>query len=158
MRNQDRKGFLGAIRKVDGTDIILQYKPGGVFHGKHFYTRKKHYSIDLYAVCDSQKRFIYSLTGFSNTIHNLRVWAATRINQHPTRYFTSGQYLLGDSAYSPTKYMIPPYKAPHTLCRSNQKFNCRLSSICIDIEYAFGMLKGRWKSLTGLRLILTNHQ
>ena len=73
MRNQDREGFLGAIGKVDGTDIVLKYKPGGVFHGEHFYTRKKRYSIDLCAVCDSQKRFIYSLTGFSNTTHDSRV-------------------------------------------------------------------------------------
>ena len=54
--------------------------------------------------------------------------------------------------------MIPLYKAPYTLRCSNQKFNCRLSSIRIDIEHAFGILKGRWKSLTELRLILTNHQ
>ncbi len=37
MRNQDRGGFLGVIEKVDGTDIVLQYKPGGVFHGEYFY-------------------------------------------------------------------------------------------------------------------------
>ena len=54
--------------------------------------------------------------------------------------------------------MIPPYKAPYTLRRSNRKFNRQLSSIRIDIEHALGMLKGRWKSLTGLRLIFTNHQ
>ena len=53
MRNQDRKGFLEVIGKVDDTDIVLQYKLGGVFHEEHFYTRKKRYSIDLYAVCDS---------------------------------------------------------------------------------------------------------
>ena len=143
MRNQDRGGFLGAIRNFDGTDIVLQYKPGGVFHGEHFYTRKKRYAIDLCAVCDSQKRFIYSLVGFSNTTHESQVWAATQIHQHPTRFFTPGQYLLADSAYSPTKYMVPPFKAPHTLRRRNRKFNRQLSSICIDIEHAFGMLKGR---------------
>ena len=64
MRNQDREGCLGAIGKVDGTDIVLQYKPGGVFHGEHFYTRKKRYSIDLCAVCDSRKRFLYSMEDF----------------------------------------------------------------------------------------------
>lgn len=36
MKNQDREGFLGAVEKVDGTDIVLWYKPGGVFHGEHF--------------------------------------------------------------------------------------------------------------------------
>ncbi len=158
MRNQDQRGFFGVIGKADSTDIVLQYKPDGVFHGEHFYTWKKRYAIDLCAVCDSQKQFIYSLIGFSNTTHDSRVWAATQIHQHPTRFFIPGQYLLGDSAYSPTKYMVPPYKAPNTSRRSNQKSNCQLSSICIDIEHAFGMLKGRWKSLTRLRLILTNYQ
>lgn len=80
MRNQNRSGFLRAIGKVDGTDIVLQYKPGGIFHGKHFYTRKKRYAIDLCTVCDSHKRFIYSLVGFSNTTHDSRVWAATQIH------------------------------------------------------------------------------
>ncbi len=158
MRNQDRGRFLGVIGKVDGTDIVLQYKPGGVFHGEHFYSRKKLYAIDLCAVCDSQKCFIYSLVGFSNITHDSRVCAATQIHQHLTRFFTPGQYLLGDSADSPTKYMVPPYKAPYTSHRSNRKFNRRLSSIHIDIEHAFGMLKDRWKSLTELRLIFTNHQ
>ena len=37
VRNEDRKQFLCAIRKVDGTDIVLQYKPGRVFYGEHFY-------------------------------------------------------------------------------------------------------------------------
>lgn len=49
MKNQDRERFFGIVGKVDGTDIILQYKPGGIFHGKHFCKRKKHYSIDLCA-------------------------------------------------------------------------------------------------------------
>ena len=91
MRNQDRGGFLGVIGKVDGTDIVLQYKPGRVFHRDHFYTRKKRYAIDSYAVCDSQKRFISSSVRFSNTTHDSRVWAATQIHQHPTRFFTPGQ-------------------------------------------------------------------
>lgn len=143
---------------MDGTDIILQYKLGEVFHGEHFYTPKKRYSIDLCVVCDSRKQFIYSLTDFSNTTHDSQVWAATQIYQYPPQYFIPGQYLLGDSVYSPIKYMIPLYKAPYTSYCSNRKCNHQLSSICIDIEHAFGMLKGRWKSLTGLRLILTNYQ
>lgn len=48
MRNQGREGFLGAIGKVDGTDIVLQYKPSGVFHGEHFYTRKKNAILLIY--------------------------------------------------------------------------------------------------------------
>ena len=63
MRNQDREGFLGAIGKVDGTDIVLQYKLGGVFHGEHFYMRKKRYSIDLCAGLRLSKTIYLFLDG-----------------------------------------------------------------------------------------------
>lgn len=53
--------------------------------------------------------------------------------------------------------MVSPYKASYISCPKNQKFNKRLSSICINIEHAFGMLKGRQKSLTRLRRLFTNH-
>lgn len=70
MRKHYRKRFLGTIKTVDGINIILKYKSGRIFHKKHFCIRKKCYSINIYAVFDSQKRFIYSLTGFCNTIPN----------------------------------------------------------------------------------------
>ena len=41
MENDTREGFLGCIGKVDGTDIILKNKPGGVYNGEIFLTRKK---------------------------------------------------------------------------------------------------------------------
>lgn len=158
MRNQDQKRFLDIVGKVDDIDIVLQYKPGRIFHRKHFYTQKKRYAINLCAVCDLQKKFIYTLAGFLNTTHDSQVWAAIQIQQYPTQYFTPGQYLLGDSAYGPTKYMILLYKVLYTLQRNNQKFNCQLSNIHIDIEHAFEMLKGQWKSLTRLGLIFINHK
>lgn len=65
--------------------------------------------------------------------------------------------MLRDTAYTPSNFMVPPYKAPYTFRPKNQKFNKWLSSIQIDIKHMFGMLKGRWKSLIGLRLFLTNH-
>lgn len=120
--------------------------------------KKKHYSIDLYAVYNSWKRFIYSLTGFSNTTYNSQVRVTIQIHQNPTWYFILGQYLLNNSVYSLTKYMIPLYKVPYILCRSNRKLNSWLSSIHIDIKYVFDLLKSWWKSLTGLRLILINYQ
>lgn len=33
MKNSDREGFLGAVGKLDGTDIVLKFKPGGIFKG-----------------------------------------------------------------------------------------------------------------------------
>lgn len=105
--NDIREGFSGAVGKVDGTYIVLQYKPGGVFDGEQFFNRKKRYAVDLCAVCDSSKKFIHMLSGFSNATHDSRVWSHTRIHQNPQRYFSQGQYLLGDSAYTSTNYNGP---------------------------------------------------
>jgi len=52
---------------------------------------------------------------------------------------------------------MPPYKKPAALQRPNKSFNYYLSKIRIDIEHAFGILKGRWKSLCGLRLSIMNN-
>lgn len=83
MRNQDQERFFNTIKKVDGINIVLQYKPGRVFYGEHFYMRKKCYSINLCIVCNFQKRLIYFLTGFLKTTHNSQVWATTQIHQYP---------------------------------------------------------------------------
>lgn len=158
LANQERAGFLGAVGKADGTDIVLHYKPGGELLGEHFFNRKKRYAIDLCAICDSDKRITYMLTGFSNAMHDARVWGHTNIHRNPTAYLSPGQYILGDAAYTPTKYMVPPYKAPEANRSENHAFNKQLSHIRIDIEHTFGMLKGRWKSLTGMRLIITDNK
>ncbi len=92
--NQMRKGLTGAIGKVDGSDIVLLYKPGGDLIGEHYYTRKNQYSIDLCAVCNSSKKFIYAITGYPGATHDARVWGLTQIHQNPSRYFSSGEYLL----------------------------------------------------------------
>ena len=60
-------------------------------------------------------------------------------------YFSPGEYLLGDAAYSNTSYLIGPCKSPYTGEKSNRRFNRKLSSVLyvhVDIEHAFGMLKG----------------
>lgn len=47
---------MGAIGKVDRTDIVLHYKLGGKLLGEHFFNRKKRYTIDHCAICDSDKK------------------------------------------------------------------------------------------------------
>lgn len=44
MKNSDRERFLGSVGKLDGTDIVLKFKPGGIFKGEIFFNRKKHYA------------------------------------------------------------------------------------------------------------------
>ena len=98
LRNDTREGFIGAIGKVDGTDIVLHYKPGGKYLGETFWNQKKRYALDLCAVCDSSKSFTYMLAGWPNSAHNARVFASTSLHREPDAYFSAGKYLLGDAA------------------------------------------------------------
>lgn len=64
MTNIEREGFGRAVGKIDGTDIVLKYKPSGNFgDGAFWYNWKKRYVVDLCAVCNSRKEIIYFLTG-----------------------------------------------------------------------------------------------
>ena len=133
--NQRQDGFIGVVGKVDGTDV-LHTKPGGKYEGELFFNRKKRYAMDLCAVCDSNKRFIYFLSGWPNSQHDQRIFAAGDLCRNPAFYFSPGQYLLGDSAYTNSTYLVTPYKAPHTGDPDIRRFNKRLSRIRIDIEHA----------------------
>ena len=156
--NLQKRGFLGAVGKIDGTDVVLKYKPGGKFNGEQWFNRKKRYAIDLLGVCDRNKKLTYIYTGASNAQHDSTIFSKTQLYRNPQGFFDRGQYLLGDAAYTNTDYLIAPYKQPLASQKDNSRFNYYHSHIRIDIEHTFGILKGRWKSLTGLRLLLYNHR
>lgn len=63
------------------------------------------------------------LTGYSNVMYNTRVWSQTKIHQNPLSYLLPDQYFLGNAAYIPTSYMVPPYKASETNQVNNTTFN-----------------------------------
>ena len=133
---------------------MLEHKPGGIFEGETFFTRKKVYALDLCAVFDSDRRFTYILAGWPNSQHDARIFASTNLHRSSENYFSPGEYLLGDAAYSNTDYLISPYKVPLTQDASNRRFNQKLSSLRINIEHVFGILKGRWGSLVVHRILL----
>lgn len=62
-------------------------------------------------------------------MHNARVWGHINIHRNHTIYLSSGQYILGDAAYTPTKYMVPLYKGPEANRSENYAFNKELSHI-----------------------------
>lgn len=76
----EQERFSGVVGKIDGTDIVLHYKPGGIFDGEMFWNWKKRYALDVCAVCNSKKEIIYFLTGWPNSQHDARVFASTRIH------------------------------------------------------------------------------
>lgn len=54
-------------------------------------------------------------------------------------------FLLGDSAYASTNWIVPPFKNNRHLSRAEVKFNVHLSRTRIYIENSFALLKGRFR-------------
>ncbi|KAE8182305.1 hypothetical protein CF328_g8556 [Tilletia controversa] len=149
-----RSGLKGVVGKLDGTDIVLYERPGGSLNGDEFFNRKRRYAINLTAICDRSMLFTYMLVGWPGSVHDSRAWSVSAPRRNPERFFDEDQFLLADSAYKNTDTLVTPYKKPLSNLLPNRRFNHLLSSVRIDIEHAFGLLKGRWASLKSLRLRL----
>ena len=144
------KGFYGCVGLLDGTLVVLAQAPH--IDPSSYWSRKQNYSINVQVFCDHEGIIRDLIIGWPGSVHDARAWAACDQAKHPSRYFSDGQYLLGDSAYPLTKgQMLVPYKAPASQDANNSKFNEKLSSCRVGAEHVMGKIKGRWCSLKGLR-------
>jgi predicted DNA-binding protein YlxM (UPF0122 family) len=168
------KRFIDVVEKIDDTNIVLHTKSDDKYDEKLFFNRKKRYALNLCAVCDSNKKFIYFLTDWSNSQHDQRIFVVDDLHKNFTNFFFEDktrcdvfeylidirylqeQYLLDDNVYINIIYLIASYKVFHTNNSNIRRFNRRLFRIRIDIEHAFEILKSRWRSLTELRLRIRN--
>lgn len=158
LKNDEREEFIEAVGTIDEIDAVLEFQSRGKYQGANFFNRKKRYALNLCAVCNSDLEITYMLIEWPDSQHDARVFASIKIGQQSQNFFSLREYLLDDSAYTNTNYMITPYKAPEKDWPVNKRFNKKLSRVRIDIEHAFGMLKGRWQSLTRLRLKIRNQK
>jgi DDE superfamily endonuclease len=73
--------------------------------------------------------------------------------------FSPKEYLLGDSAFTASDIMIPPFKStPGNELPSNYSaFNTLLAKPRVKSEHCIGMLKGRFPFLKGIRQLLVHY-
>jgi hypothetical protein len=111
-------------------------------------------------VCDDRKRIRYIYTGWPGCVHDQRVYNNSAIGRRPEEFFSSSQYLLADSGYSPHPRVIPAFKQStyRRLSDMENAFNHRLSNIRVRVEHCIGMLKARLSSLRGLKLLIRNER
>ncbi|RPB20972.1 hypothetical protein L211DRAFT_757398, partial [Terfezia boudieri ATCC MYA-4762] len=67
-------------------------------------------------------------------------------------WMTPSEYLLADKGYQLDRHVITPYKGDAARAPANRRFNDYHAVKRVKIEYAFGVLKGRWHSLRGLSI------
>ncbi|KAB0793030.1 hypothetical protein PPYR_12650 [Photinus pyralis] len=146
-------GFPGIIGAIDGTHIrILKPKDN-----PNSYCNRKHYhSVLLQGVCDHQKLFTDVYAGEPGSIHDLRLFRKSDLCQRITTgevTFPNDTHLVGDLAYSLSRYLIVGFKNIGVLTARQKNFNYKLSQCRVVMENAFGYLKGRFRRLKSLETV-----
>ena len=70
-------GLPNAVGIVDGTPIVFSQRPG--VDGGSFWSRKKHYSINLQLVCDDKGKIRYYLCGWPGSCFDSTVWGHSKM-------------------------------------------------------------------------------
>lgn len=144
--------FSGIIGAIDGLAIrIRSPRLSEVTDPGNYYCRKGFYALNVQAICDRSKKFTWCYpsnkgsthdsVAFSNsTLHSLLTASSSQLEDQ-------GFYLVGDSAYNLTPFLLVPYSTDEVRSDGSgirDSFNFFLSSSRIFIECAFGELVMRW--------------
>jgi DDE superfamily endonuclease len=75
-------------------------------------------------------------------------------------FFSSTQYLLGDSDYECRPFMVSTYKKPNNavIPREHEVFNTALTAPRVSSEHTIAIWKGRFPWLQGIRMYITEEK
>jgi hypothetical protein len=76
---------------MNETNIVLNNKSDDKYDEELFFNRKKRYALNLCAVCDANRRFIYFLTDWSNSQHDQRIFVVENLHKNPQTYFSKDE-------------------------------------------------------------------
>lgn len=137
-------GINYAIGAVDGCHIPIT-KP--ILHGYDYFNRKKFYSMVLQGICNGNLLFIDVDIRWPGGVHDARVFRTSDIFQVLPNLCEPNFFVLGDSAYPLSKWVLTPYKNYGQLTPVQLNYNKIHSKTRVKIEHAFGLLKGRFRRL-----------
>ncbi|KAL5022810.1 hypothetical protein ScPMuIL_001965 [Solemya velum] len=145
-------GFPGVVGCIDGTYIPIR---GPTDNRDAYICRKGYPAIHLQGCCDASMKFTDVSVGNPGSIHDARAFSTselqTKLNNSP---LPSQYHLLGNSAYRLTQYMMVPFRDNGHLTDDEKKFNKFHSSTRVTIERCFGLLKGKFRRLKYLDMLL----
>jgi DDE superfamily endonuclease len=155
-RIQKESIFPNCIGFIDGTLFPLAFCPS-TKDTPDYSGRKHSYSLSVLIINDDQCMIRYYLSGWPGSSHDNRIWCNSDVYQRPHDYFLERQYLLGDSAFENSWFMVSSYKCPKgmELGRTEEIFNAALAKPRISAEHTIGMLKGRFPWLRSIRMKIT---
>ena len=130
-----KHGFQKCVGIIYGTLIILHDRPH-VF-GDSYWTRKSCYALNVQVICDHKSRVTYVYGKWLGSIHDNHAWRNSKVFLNATDYFSDGEYLLGDSAYSASTYIFQSFKkiaGECTLSHERKFFKTQIGSIHVKSE------------------------
>lgn len=108
-------------------------------------------------MADSTLRLLDVFTGFPGSVHDARVFGSSPLHNWLTNQQLPQTYhLLGDSAYPLSSYLLVPYRDNGHLTTEQTRYNKIHASTRVDVERAIGLLKGKWRRLKHLDMVLMN--
>ena len=156
-RFEEEFKFRNCVGVMDGTLFPLAFRP--LSKDAPDYSGRKHaYSISALIVCDDQRRIRYINAGWPGTAHDNRILRNSNIFQRPLSFFAERQYILGDSAFENTWFVVSAFKKPrgNKLPREQEIFNDAMSKPRVISEHTIGILKGRFPWLRQIRNVITD--
>jgi len=153
---EGRYGLPGVVGCIDGCHIPVKAPSGD---RDSYICRKGFPSVNLMAVCDHRKKFIYTHSDSPGSSHDANVLRSSELGTKLTedRLFVNEEHhLLGDSAYPLLPGLIVPFRDNGHLSPSQTRFNTVHSTARSVVERAFGLLKGKFRRLKGLDVTRTD--
>lgn len=141
-------GFENVIGAIDGTHIILGIAP--LKQPEIYWNRKKKYSIQCQGIVDHRGVFIDYEIGWPGSVHDAKVYRNSFFYQNVSTLIEGWDYLLGDSAYPLSSFLIKPFNNPENNLQT--QFNITHSLHRVVVENAFGRFKNRFSSLKELNV------
>src|SRR6266498_2002948 len=145
-------GFENVIGAIDGTHIILGIAP--LNQPEIYWNHKKKYSIQYQGIVNHRGVFIDYEIGWPGSVHDAKVYRNSFFYQNVSTLIEGWDYLLGDSAYPLSSFLIKPFNNSENNLQT--QFNITHSLHRVVVENAFGRLKNRFGSLKECCIILHN--
>ncbi|CAM4671930.1 unnamed protein product [Leuciscus chuanchicus] len=139
--------FPNVIGTVDCTHIRIQ-RPSGAHEGDYV-NRKSFHSVNVQMICDADCLITNLEAKWPGSVHDSRIFRASRIYQRLSLGEFSG-VLLGDKGYACETFLMTPLTDPQT--PAQQAYNHAHAKTRARIEMTFGLLKSRFQCLHHLRV------
>ncbi|WVR09863.1 hypothetical protein IAU60_006939 [Kwoniella sp. DSM 27419] len=147
-------GIPPCVGLIDGCHTHLYERPS-LEDGSAFYCRHGKYGYNNMLVVDHTRQVRYLHTGYAGSASDTLITHHMEPLRHPARYFSRGEYLMGDKLFPCGSNIVALYKESSRRTEDSVQqlwFNRRCSRLRVKVEHVFGIMKARFTALRHLKV------